>query len=429
MRVAIVTTAGVTRQFRQWPEAILGRALVARGHQVAAFTIREEGSDITGAEREDVDGIAVRRLKVNRTWIAPGLLPALASFRPQVIHLFHLRNALNWQATLWARLAGIPVVFTVVGPFHDPYLVDDRERPYAGRMYPGRLIYTVGQLARRLVRSRFRKPLSTWQNWCMHYPLRAADRLIALSRHEVGVLERITNYGLRITNSDGGRRTEDEGRDIRRETRDATRIRRVPLWIDVPYIRAVPYAPSPAADYSSPHVLFLGQLKERKGYDLLAEAMPLVLAECPTATFLFAGQNPARATHLREICARNGTTEHMVLLGKVSEEDKVRLMRSADCLVYPTRYESFGLPPLEAMAAGCVVVASDIPVVSEMIQDGVNGVLVEPEDPAALARGIVRVLKDPASRSALIAGGYRTLSRYSKEAIVGEIVALYNEVL
>jgi glycosyltransferase involved in cell wall biosynthesis len=422
VRVAIVTTAGVTRQFRQWPEAILGRALVARGHQVAAFTIREEGSDITGAEREDVDGIAVRRLKVNRAWMAPGLLPSLVSFRPHVVHLFHLRNALNWQATLWARLAGVPVVFTVVGPFHDPYLVDDRERPYAGRMYPRRLIYTAGQLALRLVKSRFRKPLSTWQNWCMHYPLKAADRLIALSRHEVGVLERITT-------KDEGRRTKGESHYTIQKTQHATRIRRIPLWIDLPYIRAVPYAPSPAADYPSPHVLFLGQLKERKGYDILAEAMPLVLAECPAATFLFAGQNPARATHLREICARNGTTGHMVLLGKVSEEDKVRLMRSADCLVYPTRYESFGLPPLEAMAAGCVVVASDIPVVSEMIQDGVNGALVEPEDPAALAHGIVRVLKDPALRSALIAGGYRTLSRYSEEAIVGEIVALYNEVL
>ncbi len=73
MRVAIVTTAGVTRQFRQWPEAILGRALVARGHRVSAFTLLEEGSDITGQEREDVDGISVQRMRVNEAWVAPGL--------------------------------------------------------------------------------------------------------------------------------------------------------------------------------------------------------------------------------------------------------------------------------------------------------------------------------------------------------------------
>jgi glycogen(starch) synthase len=399
VRVAIVTTAGVTRQFRQWPEAILGRALVVRGHDVAAFTLHEEGSDITGQSREDVDGIEVHRVRVSKAWTAPSLAPLLLRFRPDVIHLFHLRNALNWQATLLGKLFSIPVVFTVVGPFHDPYLVDDRECPYLGKMYPRRLLYTPLQLARRLVRSRFRKPLSTWQNWCMHYPLKAADRLIALSRHEVGVLARL---GIK-----------------------SDKVERIPLWIDVPYIEAVPHAPSIAANYSSPHVLFLGQLKERKGYDTLAQAMPLVLEACPTTTFLFAGQNPARAGHLTEICERIGTHARMVLLGKVSEEDKVRLMRSAECLVYPTRYESFGLPPLEAMAAGCPVIATNIPVVNEMIQDGVNGVLVTREDPAALARGIVRVLSDPALRVSLVAGGKRALAQYEEGAIIERIEDVY----
>jgi glycogen(starch) synthase len=402
MRVAIVTTTGVTRQFRQWPEAILGRALVARGHKVAAFTLLEEGSEIVGERHEDVDGIDTRRVKVNKAWLAPGLSPALLRFRPDVIHLFHLRNALNWQATLVAKLLRVPVVFTVVGPFHDPYLVDDRERTYLGKMNPGNIIYTLPQFVRRLVRARLQKPLSIWQNYCMHFPLRGADRLIALSRHEMSVLRRL---GLPIS-----------------------RIVRIPLWIDVAYIEAVPFGPSLAVDYPSPHVLFLGQLKERKGYDTLAMSMPLVLERCPTTSFLFAGQNPARAEHLTSICRENGTEANMVLLGKVSEEDKVRLMRSSDCLVYPTRYESFGLPPLEAMAAECPVVASDLPVVSEMIQDGYNGVLVAPESPAALAEGIVRVLTEPSLRKHLVQGGRATLGRYSEERIIVEIEALYESI-
>lgn len=399
MRVAIITTAGVTRQFRQWPEAILGRALVARGHEVKAFTLREKGSEITGERREDVDGIDVRRVAVNKAWIAPALPLILAAYRPDVIHLFHLRNALNWQATLIARLLRVPVVFTVVGPFHDPYLVDDRERPYAGKMYPGRLIYRPRQLIRRIVQSRGRKPLAIWQNWCMHFPLAAADRLIALSRHEVGLLGRL------------GFSQE--------------KVRQIPLWIDVPYIRSVPFGSSLAAASSSPHILFLGQLKERKGYDLLAHAMPRVLAEFPTATFLFAGQNPAQASNLTDICKSNGSLDRLVLLGRVDEEDKVRLMRSSDCLVYPTRYESFGLPPLEAMACGCPVVATDLPVVGEMISHGSNGLLVEPENPASLAEGIVRLLNNSALRQALIAGGYKTLERYAEGPLIARIESLY----
>ena len=402
MRVAIITTAGVTRQFRQWPEAILGRALVARGHSVTAFTLREMGSEITGQSRDDVDGIDVRRVDVNKAWTAPALPLTLAAFRPDVIHLFHLRNALNWQATLLARLLRVPVVFTVVGPFHDPYLVDDRERPYAGKMYPGRLIYTPRQLIKRLVRARGRKPLAIWQNWCMHFPLAAADRLIALSTHEVGLLDRL-GFG-------------------------KEKISQIPLWIDVPYIRSVPFGSSLASDYSSPHILFLGQLKERKGYDLLANAMPRVLAEFPTATFLFAGQNPAQASNLTDICVSNGSFERLMLLGRINEEDKVRLMRSSDCLVYPTRYESFGLPPLEAMACGCPVVASDLPVVNEMISHGSNGLLVESENPISLADGIVRLLKDAALRQSLIAGGYKTLERYAEGPLIVRIEHLYSEL-
>ena len=401
MRVAIVTTAGVTRQFRQWPEAILGRALVARGHTVSAFTLREPGSEITGERREDVDGIDVHRLDVSKAWTAPGLPLALARFRPDVIHLFHLRNALNWQAVIIARLLRIPVVFTVVGPFHDPYLVDNRERPYEGKMYPRRLIYTVSGLVRRLARSRGRKPLAIWQNWCMHFPLAGADRLIALSRHEVGLL-RILGFG-------------------------TDRVRQIPLWIDVPYIKSVPFGNSLASAYSSPHVLFLGQLKERKGYDLLARAMPLVIAEFPTATFLFAGQNPALAGNLMDICTQNGTLDRLVLLGRVDEEDKVRLMRSSDCLVYPTRYESFGLPPLEAMACGSPVVATNIPVVNEMITHGSNGLLVKPEDPVSLAEGIITLLKNRSLRSTLVAGGYQTLERYAEPDLIAQIEHVYDE--
>lgn len=402
MRVAIVTTAGVARGFRQWPEAILGRALVARGHAVAAFTLLEEGSDITGQPRENVDGIEVRRVPVNKAWLAPSLIPALAAFQPDVIHLFHLRNALNWQASLLAKGLRAGLIFTVVGPFHDPYFVDDRERPYLGRMYPGRLIYTPWQLLRNLLRARFRRPLGIWQNFCMHAPLRLADRLIALSRHEVVLLNRM---GL-----------------------PDARIARIPLWIDVPYIESVAPGSSLADGYTSPRVLFLGQLKERKGYDLLARAMPIVLQSFPSTTFIFAGQNPARAGHLRETCRTNGSLDSLVLLGQVSEEEKVRLMRLSACLVYPTRYESFGLPPLEAMAAGCPVVASRIPVVSEMIQDGDNGILVEPESPEALAAGLIRLLQSPRLRRELIEGGRRTLARYREDEIMARIQSLYAEV-
>jgi glycosyltransferase involved in cell wall biosynthesis len=176
-------------------------------------------------------------------------------------------------------------------------------------------------------------------------------------------------------------------------------------------------------------VLFIGQLKIRKGYDLLARAMPIVLATCPGTRFVFAGQNPAQAAELEAICAANGSREALVLLGPVSEGAKVRLLRRAACLVYPTRYESFGLPPLEAMVAGCPVISTDLPVVREMIQSGANGLLAPPEDPAGLAAAILRLLQQPSLRAALVAGGQTTAAtRYDEDRLVAAVEDVYHEL-
>ncbi|HMA36348.1 MAG TPA: glycosyltransferase family 4 protein, partial [Chloroflexia bacterium] len=253
------------------------------------------------------------------------------------------------------------------------------------------------------------RPQRAWQNYRMHAPLRRADRVIALSDQEAGILAQM---------------------GIAPE-----RIRRIPLWVDAAYIRGIPATPAPGEPTdpevpgTGPLVLFIGQLKIRKGYDLLAAAMPAVLAACPDARFVFAGQNPAQAAALEAICLANGSRGALHLLGPVSEAAKVRLLRRAACLVYPTRYESFGLPPLEAMVAGCPVVATDIPVVREMIQAGENGLLAPPEDPAGLAAALVRLLQDPALRARLIAAGRQTAAtRYDESRLVTALEAVYREL-
>jgi glycosyltransferase involved in cell wall biosynthesis len=407
MRISFVTTTGITEGFRHWPEAVQARALARRGHAVHAVTYYEAGSPIIGRRAETIDGVDVRRVAFNRAWYAGGLGPALAAARPDVIHLWHLRNALNAGAAAWAARAGVPVVFTVVGPFHDPYLVDDRERPYAGQVHWDRLIYTPADLLRTLVRERH--PQRAWQNYRMHAPLLRGDRVIALSDHEVSVLGRM---------------------GVPNES-----IRRIPLWVDADYIRGIPAVPAageppdPVVPGDGPFVLFIGQLKIRKGYDVLARAMPIVLATCPGTRFVFAGQNPAQAAELEAICAANGSREALVLLGPVSEGAKVRLLRRAACLVYPTRYESFGLPPLEAMVAGCPVISTDLPVVREMIQSGANGLLAPPEDPAGLAAAILRLLQQPSLRAALVAGGQTTATtRYDEDRLVSAVEAVYHEL-
>jgi glycosyltransferase involved in cell wall biosynthesis len=86
-------------------------------------------------------------------------------------------------------------------------------------------------------------------------------------------------------------------------------------------------------------------------------------------------------------------------LGYVSDEDLVSLYRRAMCFVYPSRYEGFGLPPVEALALGCPVIASRLPSVVEACGDAV--LYTSPDDPVQLARLLEKVCEDDALRASL----------------------------
>jgi hypothetical protein len=103
MRVAIVGMGGVTTTFRNWPERVIGRALVERGHAVANIAYYDPRQPALSRYREVVDGIRVWRVPV-RHWPNTALYRALDAAGPfDVMHLLHPRNVLAYGATRWAR--------------------------------------------------------------------------------------------------------------------------------------------------------------------------------------------------------------------------------------------------------------------------------------------------------------------------------------
>lgn len=83
------------------------------------------------------------------------------------------------------------------------------------------------------------------------------------------------------------------------------------------------------------------------------------------------------------------------LTGFLSDEQRDRLYMVADCTVFPSRYEPFGIVALEAMAAGTPLVVSHVGGLGSVVTNGVTGITVDPEDVEALAWGIIRTLQDP----------------------------------
>lgn len=396
MHILIVTTGGITRVFRNWPEVLLAKALARRGHHVRAFTYLDAKSDALSTPKENIDGVQVERIAPNG-WLTREFWSALARGpKPDVIHIQHLRNQFAFQAAYYSLRENIPYVVTPIGPLHDQYLSRDRDHPLDSEPLYHNLIWSRREILNRAARDgRVKRHV---ENYLMHYPVHHANAVIACSEHERGIWSKM---------------------HIESET--------IPLWVDVPFIsslRGEPYRD----EFSRPVILFVGQFKYRKGFDVLARAMPLVLQDFPNATFLFVGHSPIHRRELEAITRKDGTSDHLKIIERVSEEDKVRLYNSADVSVLPTRYEGFGLPPLEAMATGCPVIASDIPVVDEVVRNEYNGLLVPRNDPRALADSIARMLNDNALRDCLIRNGFETLKRFDEDDLVARNERVYASV-
>ena len=154
------------------------------------------------------------------------------------------------------------------------------------------------------------------------------------------------------------------------------------------------------------------------------------MAAYPSASLLIvSGINHAQRTNVLNLAREAGVEQHIAFLGYLSDEDLINLYRSSDALLFPTRFEGFGLPLLEAMAADCPVITTNIPVVNEIVQHNENGILVPYGNAEALAQATIRLLQDRTLREHLRAGGHTTLrEHYHEDQLVGKIEAMYHRV-
>lgn len=120
--------------------------------------------------------------------------------------------------------------------------------------------------------------------------------------------------------------------------------------------------------------------------------------------------------------------EDVVLLGTVSEAELAGWYHAADALAFPSVKEGWGLVVLEAMSAGLPVIASDLPVFREYLTDGVNALLPAVGDPLALADAMRAIVRDPALRERLRAGGAEVPPRYSWAASARRHLDVYRDV-
>lgn len=208
---------------------------------------------------------------------------------------------------------------------------------------------------------------------------------------------------------------------------DTRRFHILPNGVDVRRFSQATPRPS-IAELDGPTLLFVGRLEPRKGLDVLVRAYTLLKTRYPDLQLVVVGEGPQLARSRALLPDRLSADLH--LLGKLSGDELPGVFRACDIFVAPSRGgESFGIVLLEAMAAGCAVVASAIDGYRTVVTDGVDGRLVVPENPSSLAEAIGVLLDNPSHADALIAEGRRRVEEFDWQVVAAAIRARYVRAL
>ena len=273
-------------------------------------------------------------------------------------------------AVFAAQLRRKPVIVTVHG-------TDD-----VGRFLQRNFLYKHKRLAK----------------WLARMCLRRADHIIAVSNYLRGLL--ITEMGIsdrKISVIDMGVNPDVFRPMAKKEARKQLNL---PL--------------------SEEMLLYVGSLHPAKGVDYLMEAVTLL--ERPNCRLVIVGDGQERE-RLKSLADSLGLL--VTFVGVVPKEKVPLWMSAADLLVHPTLSEGFGLVVLEASSCGLPVVASNVGAIPDIIDDGVNGYLIEPADAAALATGIEKSLKESAQLSS---HSRQVALNHDVNLQVERVLAAYNTV-
>jgi glycosyltransferase involved in cell wall biosynthesis len=180
-----------------------------------------------------------------------------------------------------------------------------------------------------------------------------------------------------------------------------------------------------------PFLLYAGNIRRHKNIPRLVEAFAVVRAELASHPvyrdlhLIIIGDTLSQHPAVRQTVIRTHGEQTVRFLGFVPFETLRCFYQSAAAFVFPSRYEGFGLPPLEAMACGAPVVTSNASSLPEIVGDA--AILVNPENVFDIAHGIKDALVDTALRAELIRRGREQASRYSWARTAKQVLEIYQE--
>jgi glycosyltransferase involved in cell wall biosynthesis len=181
-------------------------------------------------------------------------------------------------------------------------------------------------------------------------------------------------------------------------------------------------------DPAKKHILSVGALDSpRKNMAVLVKILPALIKKNPHIHLILAGyKNDTTANAVTDLIKKEGLSEKVHILEKICDEDLCNLYNIASLFVFPTLYEGFGLPPVEAMACGTPVIASDNSSLPESVGDA--GILINPDDENGLIHNILKLLEDQNLCRDLIEKGFHHIKKFSWHKYAQDLYETYEEL-
>ena len=176
----------------------------------------------------------------------------------------------------------------------------------------------------------------------------------------------------------------------------------------------------------TPFILNVGTIQPRKNYQMLIRAFEPVADKFPH-NLIFAGGKGWLYDEMMTEVERQGLNGRVHFIGFVDDNDLPALYSSASLLTFPSLYEGFGLPLLEAMACGVPVVSSNASSLPEVV--GNSGLLLSPHDEAVWSASLNELLADPVRRARMVADGFRQARQFTWRKVGRELLSLYQNLL
>ncbi len=173
-----------------------------------------------------------------------------------------------------------------------------------------------------------------------------------------------------------------------------------------------------------PFFFYAGSLSPRKNMVNLIRAFIKIRDAIPHVIY-FTGGDSWLDSEVHDMIVANGLQHRVIKLGFISEEELVIMYNLADCYLYPSLYEGFGLPILEAQACGCPVITSNVSSCPEVAGEG--ALYVNPRDIDDMASAMMHIVNDTKLKKSLIAAGLKNCRRFTWEKTARGILDVFNE--